>query len=237
MSGPARGRAARRLDRDGRDTWRAVATRDRTPDPPRSPRRLVSRQQLLDAAREIVTEHGYRGASVAAIAGHAGISNGALYRHFPSKVELFVEVFRDVCEREIRAAQRASTGLDDPLDKLDAILANFANRALGNPKLAWALIAEPVDPAIEEVRLEYRRTYRRAVEQLLRQATAAGTIPAQDTEVAAAALIGAGNEVLAGPLSPLSDRDRDLDGVIATLRRMSRGAIGAAGPPLPGQTP
>lgn len=206
-----------------------VATRDRTPDPPpRSPRRLVSRQQLLDAAREIVTEHGYRGASVAAIAGHAGISNGALYRHFPSKVELFVEVFRDVCDREIRAAQRASADLDDPLDKLDAILANFAIRALGNPKLAWALIAEPVDPAIEEVRLEYRRTYRRAVAQLLRQATAAGTIPAQDTEVAAAALIGAGNEVLAGPLSPLSDRTRDLDAVIATLRRMSRGAIGAA---------
>ena len=196
----------------------------------------MSRPQLLDAAREVVTEHGYRGASVAAIAGRAGISNGALYRHFPSKVDLFVEVFRDVCDRDIRAAQRVSAGLADPLEKLDAILENFAIRALGNPKLAWALIAEPVDPAIEEVRLEYRRTYGRAIDQLLRQATAAGTIPQQDTEVAAAALIGAGNEVLAGPLSPLSDRTRDLDSVIATLRRMSRRAIGAADSPAAGPT-
>lgn len=209
-----------------------MATPQRTPDssgPTR--RRMVSRQQLLDAAREIVTEQGYRGASVAAIASHAGISNGALYRHFPSKVDLFVEVFRDVCDREIRAGIRASRDIEGPLEQLDAILENFALRALGKPKLAWALIAEPVDPAVEEVRLEYRRTYRRAIERLLNQAVDTGAIPPQDTVIAAAALLGGGNEVLAGPLSPLSDAARDPATAITALRRMTRGAIGAPAPP------
>lgn len=194
---------------------------------------MLSRPELIDAARQIVIQHGYRGASVAAIAEHAGISNGALYRHFPSKVELFVELFRDVCEREYRAGTRAAGQVDDPLGKLDAIFENFATRALRNPKLTWALIAEPVDPAIEEVRLEYRRKYRRAIERLLDHAIERGDIPAQDTKIAAAALLGGGNEVFAGPLSPLSDAERDPAQAVLALRMMIRGALRASGLAVP----
>lgn len=190
-------------------------------------RRMLSRPELLDAARAIVIQHGYRGASVAAIATQAGISNGALYRHFPSKVDLFVELFRDACEREIRAGTRAAHGVEDPLGKLDAIFENFASRALSNPKLTWALIAEPVDPAIEEVRLEYRRKYRLAIQRLLDQAVTDGAIPAQDTAIAAAALLGGGNEVFAGPLSPLSDAGRDPAEAVMALRIMIRGSLRA----------
>ncbi len=179
----------------------------------------------------MVTEHGYRGASVAVIAAEAGVSNGALYRYFPSKVDLFVAVFRDVCDREIRAGTRAAKEVEGPLQKLDALLENFATRALATPTLAWALIAEPVDPAVEQVRMEYRRTYRQSVERLLDRAVAAGSIPEQDTVIAAAALLGGGNEVLAGPLSPLADSQRDTAAAIAELRRMTYGVIHTPHPP------
>ncbi|MDQ8044329.1 MAG: TetR/AcrR family transcriptional regulator [Solirubrobacteraceae bacterium] len=191
-------------------------------------RRLLSRQHVLDAARAIVTERGYRGASVAAIATQAGISNGALYRYFPSKVDLFVEVFRNVCDGEMRAATRAASKVQEPLAKLDAMLVDFATRALSNPTLAWALLAEPVDVAVEEVRMEYRLKYRQAIERLLDRAVDAGTIPPQDTVITAAALLGGGNEVLAGPLSPLSDSGRDAATAIAELRRMTYGAVHTA---------
>lgn len=197
----------------------------------RGRRPTFSREHVLDAARAVVTERGYRGASVAAIAEQAGISNGALYRHFPSKVDLFVEVFRHVCDGEMRAATRAAKDVREPLGKLDAMLENFATRALSNPTLAWALLAEPVDPAVEEVRMEYRRTYRAAIERLLEKAVAAGTISPQDTVITAAALLGGGNEVLAGPLSPMSESGRDAATAIAELRRMTHGAIHAAHEP------
>jgi AcrR family transcriptional regulator len=189
-----------------------------------------TRQRLLHAARGVVEQHGYGGASVVAIAERAGVASGTLYRHFPSKAELFVEVFRDVCEREIASAALAARTAERAADKLDAVLANFAARALANPVLAWALIAEPVDPAIEQVRLDYRRTYTRHVERLLRAAIRQGDAPQQQTAITAAALVGAGNEVLAGPLSPLarSRGRRDDERAIDTLRLLCRRATGVA---------
>ena len=41
------------------------------------------------------------------------------------------------------------------------MLATFARRALRNPRLAWALIAEPVDPLVDAERLAYRERYAR----------------------------------------------------------------------------
>jgi len=191
------------------------------------PAAAPTRQRLLDAARAVVEQHGYGGASVAAIAERAGVAAGTLYRHFPSKAELFVEVFRDVCEREIASATRAAAAADSAAAKLDAVLANFARRALANPVLAWALIAEPVDPAIEQVRIDYRRTYTRHVERLLRAAIRQGDAPPQQTAITAAALVGAGNEVLAGPLSPLARGGaRDDERALDTLRLLCRRAAG-----------
>ena len=48
-------------------------------------------------------------------------------------------------------------GLPPPLLRgLEGVLAAFAERALRNPRLAWALIAEPVDPLVDAERLAYR---------------------------------------------------------------------------------
>ena len=67
-----------------------------------------TRERLLSAARELIEEGGYGAASVLAIAERAGVAAGTLYRHFASKEELFVEVFRSVCEREVRAMRAAA---------------------------------------------------------------------------------------------------------------------------------
>ena len=109
-----------------------------------------TRDRLLAAAQELIEEGGYAAASVIAIAERAGVAAGTLYRHFASKEELFVEVFRSVCEREERAMRAAAAQMPasaSAVERLQAVLTTFARRALRNPRLAWALIAEPVDRA------------------------------------------------------------------------------------------
>lgn len=191
-----------------------------------------TRARLLAAAHDVTAESGYGAASVTAIAERAGVAAGTLYRHFPSKGQLFVELFRSVCGGEIEAMrQAAERPAATAVAGIEEVLATFAARALQNPRLAWALLAEPLDPLVEAERLAYRRTYRTLLAQLLRQAIAAGEIPDQDVEFTAAAVVGGVGEALVGPLSPLSGDRPPVDQLLAALRRFTRGAVGA--PPLP----
>jgi AcrR family transcriptional regulator len=188
-----------------------------------------TRGRLLAAARELIEAGGYGAASVLAIAERAGVASGTVYRHFPSKAELFLEVFRDVCEGEERAMRAAAESAGPgAVDRLEAVLGTFAERALRNPRLAWALLAEPVDELVDAERLAYRRRYAELVADELRAAVAGGEIPDQDVVFTAAALVGGCGEALAGPLSPVAGLSRaPASDVVASIRAFVRRAIGA----------
>lgn len=190
---------------------------------------LPTRERLLRAAQELIEEGGYAGASVVAIAERAGVAVGTLYRHFDSKAALFVELFRAVCTREERAmrAAGAAMGSTPAVARLEQVLATFAERALRNPRLAWALIAEPVDPLVDAERLAYRERYAAVVADELRAAIAAAEVPAQNVELSAAALVGGCGEALVGPLSPAAGAGPSNDDIIDALRTFVRRAVGA----------
>ena len=188
-----------------------------------------TRERLLAAARELIETGGYGSASVVAIAERTGVAAATLYRHFPSKEELFLKVFRDVCGGEERAmAAAADEAGSGAVARLEAVLATFARRALQNPRLAWALLAEPVDPLVDAERLEYRRRYAEVIERELRAGIAAGEIPDQDAAFTAAALVGGCGEALVGPLSPVATARPGPDEVVGSIRAFVRRAIGAA---------
>ncbi len=186
-----------------------------------------TRDRLVEAARTLLEEGGYGAASVQAIADRVGVSAGALYRHFPSKAELFVEVFRDTAKRDLAAVDDAAAR-GSCVERLEAAVANHARRALRHRRLAWALLHEPVDPLVDAERLVYRRTYCRHMAGLLRQAIAAGEIPDQNVEFSAAAVVGAIAESLVGPLSPIAGQIASEDEIVATLVRFCRRSVGAA---------
>jgi AcrR family transcriptional regulator len=189
-----------------------------------------TRERLLKAARELVEEGGYGAASVLAVSQRAGVAAGTLYRHFSSKEELFVELFRTVCDREVRAMREAAAGMPEEashVDRLETVLATFAQRALRRPRLAWALIAEPVDPRVDAERLAYRERYSVLAADALRAGIAAGELPEQNVELTAAALIGGCGEALVGPLSPLSGRTPKVREIVDALRIFVRRAVGA----------
>jgi AcrR family transcriptional regulator len=191
-----------------------------------------TRARLLRAAQELIEEGGYGTASVAAIAERAGVAAGTLYRHFDSKEGLFVELFRAVCSREERAMRAAAAAMESSsaVARLEEVLANFAERALRNPRLAWALIAEPVDPLVDAERLAYRARYAAVVADELRAGIAGGELPVQDVELTAAALVGGCGEALVGPLSPVSGKRPSSTELVAALRTFVRRAAGAASP-------
>ena len=169
-------------------------------------RRAETRTRITAGARELIAEGGYVAAPVAAVADRAGVAVGTVYRHFPSKSELFAEVFREASQHEVDAMRTAMEGVSGPAAERVAVgIEAFARRALRGRRLAWALLAEPVDPAVEAERLHFRHSYRDLMAEVIAEGIEAGEFPAQDVDATAAALIGAVGEAMVGPLSPTTN--------------------------------
>ena len=182
-------------------------------------RKAAAHERIVIAARELVAQGGYAEAQVAAVAKRAGVATGTVYRHFPSKSELFAEVFRNASQHEVDAVIEAARQNRDTTAaaRIAAAVETFARRALRGRRLAWALIAEPVDPAVEAERLVFRRAYRGAFADVIAEGVAAGEFPPQDAATTAAALVGAIGEALVGPVSPTAG-PHDPEAVVTSLR-------------------
>jgi AcrR family transcriptional regulator len=199
-------------------------------DPPPPPPREDTRTRLLRAGVEVLDAGGYASASVAAIAERAGVATGTLYRHFASKADLFVELFRAIGDAELDAMTDAAATGDSAAEELDAVIATFAGRALSRPRLAWALVYEPLDPSVDAERVRYRRDYASRMAAFVRERVEAGELPYQDPDTTAAAVIGAIVEALVSPLSPVAGGNADPDAVIVALTAFCRRAVGATAP-------
>lgn len=161
----------------------------------------AQRTAILDAAVELLAERGYAGCSVSAVASRAEVATGSVYRHFPGKAELVAELFQRVVTREVEAVRRASEEPSEPAQRVLAVVRTFALRALKAPRLAYALLAEPVDAPVEQQRLVFRRAFRDVVAGCVRAGVHSGALPPQDAAITAAAVVGAAAEVLIGPLT------------------------------------
>ena len=178
-------------------------------------RRLAQRHAtIVDAARAIAAEGGMAAVQIAPVAERAGIAAGTVYRYFPSKTALIAAVVAAVSERELAAVRRAADAAPGPLSALAGAITTLAARALVRRRLAWAVIAEPVDAEIDKVRLVYRRALAAELEVRLATAIRGRQLPEQDVRVAAPALVGALLEGLVGPLAPeVNDRGQARDAV------------------------
>lgn len=167
-----------------------------------SQRLADTRARILKAARDLVADGGWAAAQVDNVAAKAGVATGTVYRHWPSKAELCAEIVATVSAREVEIVKAVADGDGAPIEKLQSAIHVFASRALKGRRLAYALIAEPVDPEVETVRLYYRAQLARCFERILREGIMRGVFPRLDPAVAAACIVGAFMEALIGPLAP-----------------------------------
>jgi AcrR family transcriptional regulator len=185
-------------------------------------RLAAARETIVEAAMAQLAEGGYASASVVAVARRAGVATGSVYRHFPSKSDLFAEVFRRASQAEVDEL-RHMTSRDEPVDqRLAAWVEAFVRRALAEPVRAYALIAEPVDPVVEAERLVFRRAYADLFAAALREAASRGELPVMDADLVAAAIMGALAEALVGPLAR---RDTGADALVAGLQTFVLSAV------------
>ena len=183
-------------------------------------RKAEARERIVRAALDQLADGGYASASIQAVATRAGVATGSVYRHFPSKSELFAEVFRRASTREIEVFADATA--DDgrsATERIGAATEAFARRAMAAPTRAYALIAEPVDPAVEAERLIFRRGYRDLLVEVLDQGVERGEFELHDKETTAAALVGAIGEALVGPLA--IDRNADISAALVDFATRS----------------
>jgi AcrR family transcriptional regulator len=163
-------------------------------------RKLAQKSGLLRAAESLVREGGFAALTIQAVASEAGVGVGTVYRYFNNKDELSTEVFRRATIRELEAVKLALSAELSVAERLADAAEVFAQRAFAAPKLAWALIAEPVDPAVDLARLEYRKAYSALFEAVITEGVESGVLVSQTPSLSAAALVGAMAESLLGPL-------------------------------------
>jgi AcrR family transcriptional regulator len=175
-------------------------------------RKLAARHgAIMAAARALAAEGGMGTVQIAAVAERAGIAAGTVYRYFPAKSDLVAALVAAHSTAEIAALNRAADAAPGPLSALAAAIVTFAARALASRRLAFAMIAEPVEPELDAARSGYRRALAGEFEIRIRSALERGHLPGQDAAVAAAALVGALIEGLIGPLAPGTTEDPALN--------------------------
>ncbi len=186
-----------------------------------------NRERILRATRRLVAEGGFRNAQIAAVAAQAGISTGMIYRYFPSKAELFVEVLTAAVDHEIAILRDVIAEKSGAREQLEGAVASFVRRALTGPNLAYAFIAEPAEPEVDAERIRCRKRFGDVFKAVLKHGVASGEFPKQNLDASAACLVGAFTEALVGPIGPSRKSLRDKDRLVNAICAFCARAVGA----------
>lgn len=108
-----------------------------TPETPNRRSQLKSdrRLQLLSAAARLFAERGFLAVRLEDIGAAAGVSGPAIYRHFPNKESLLVELLVGISARLLAGAREVKTHSSDAAAALDGLIEFHLDFALGEPDL------------------------------------------------------------------------------------------------------
>ncbi|MHB1137716.1 MAG: TetR/AcrR family transcriptional regulator [Microthrixaceae bacterium] len=153
------------------------------------------RAQLLAFATQEFAEKGYHPTSVADIVDGLGVGKGVFYWYFSSKEELFIEILRTSQKDMRRIQQRAITGVDDPVERVElGIRAGVMWLAEHNELRRLFEFARTESAFREAMRAGQAVLVQDAVVHL-QEAIAGGRIPDRDPEALALAILGVSNQL------------------------------------------
>lgn len=166
---------------------------------PATPRRIRTRERLLDAAVAVFAERGVGAATLEQVCDRAGFTRGAFYSNFASWDDLYLEVLRRECARvgasgdQVLARLRAEVGEACAQDAVTRAVAAFVRATGHEPAHVLALVdlrlyatRNPVLWAgFREVRQQLERVLRDVLGQTL---SVAGLRLRVEPDVAVAAL-------------------------------------------------
>jgi AcrR family transcriptional regulator len=135
-----------------------VRVSDERPPNKRQLQAAATRERMLNAARVVFEERGYRAATVGAITAAADTAHGTFYLYFKNKDDAFPQVMAAV-GAELGAARRAASGSDRWTD-IESALRGFLDVFVQHPGL-WRALLEGMllSPSIEQMWLDSRAEF------------------------------------------------------------------------------
>jgi AcrR family transcriptional regulator len=132
--------------------------------------------------------------TTAAIANHMHLTQGALFRHFPSKEAIWQAVMEWVADRLIARIDRAAQGVESPLAAMEAMFMGhieFVVAHPGVPRMLFGELQRAESTAPKRVVQALIRRYGERLHRLIEAGKSAGEVSAAvDTTAAATLFIG-----------------------------------------------
>lgn len=100
------------------------------------------REEILEAAVKLFSQHGYATADTQALADSLSIGKGTLYRYFPSKEALFLAAVDRGMHQLSDAIDRSVEGIADPLDQIRAAIHAYLAFFEQHPEVVELMIQE-----------------------------------------------------------------------------------------------
>ena len=107
---------------------------------------------VLDLADKIGPDR----VTTGAVASTIGVSQAALFRHFPTKAVMWLAVADHVTEELTAAWELASTGANDPVERLEALVAAQLGQIMVKPALPMLLFSRELNVGNEDLRAAFR---------------------------------------------------------------------------------
>lgn len=95
----------------------------------RERRKQMLREEIIEAAQELIAEKGYGAMSMDELAGHVGISKPTLYTYFTNKDELVVEAVTREMRQMLELVEQLPAG-GSPLGRLALVLRELLERQI-----------------------------------------------------------------------------------------------------------
>lgn len=160
----------------------------------RAAQRQATRQQLLGAALQLVAEHGFAGATTAAIARAVGKAHGTVFVHFPTRDALVEQLVAEIGRAISEQLANAAAGAPALPDVLDAHLSALAAHEVLYARLLTEAAALPAAARARLFALQSGIAYR--LRQACERAVLAGLARPLDATLVANSWIALTNHYL-----------------------------------------
>lgn len=152
------------------------------------------RAVIVEAVIELAARQNPSEITTAAIARHMGVTQGALFRHFPSKEAILQAVMEWVTERLLTRLDRAADTAASPLDKIEAMFmahVAFVAEHPGIPRMLFGELQRGETTAPKRMAQTLQRNYGERLLRLVEAGKAMGEFtPDLDAEAAVTLQIG-----------------------------------------------
>jgi AcrR family transcriptional regulator len=112
---------------------------------PKGANRVITRARILAAARLAFSRTGYATTKIVDIAELAQLTDGAIFKYFPSKLELYMATVEEAKGALLPRYREAIAGATSAKEALQAVLSASADLHANDPSLAAFLSALPVE--------------------------------------------------------------------------------------------